>query len=234
MAEVSVELRERLRNDQAFRDRFMDEVLLQLAIDSDLVDKEGNFMDPNANMRQNAVDARVGGRPVFHYFGLSLEQVENMGLSQEEIEQLGQYMELKSDPDSVGDPTAFANGPLQAHPGASLWSPPPPLPPDQASTQNPSGATAAETANTPAAVSPMAVHGLEDKTRDVGAFERAAILEEGRRQSVMAATENQPSDQQATSDAPKTNAPQDDAPTTDPPTTNPPKTAVPAKAPAKA
>jgi len=166
MAVQNVELREKLRNDAGFRARFMDEVLLQLAADAGLISDDGEFLDPEANLQQSPIDARIAGRPVIHYYGLSLEQVENMGLSQEEIEQLSQYVTLESNPNLNFDPTAAANGPLKMHPGAVMWTPPPPLSPEDQSSQNPSGQVAAETANTPAAVAQDAVIQGADKPKN--------------------------------------------------------------------
>ena len=89
---VSASFRDRLRGDRIFRERFMDEILIQIADKLGIIDENGEFQDPNSGVVQSPIDVSIAGKPVHHYYGLSLAQIRTMGLSEADIDLLRVYI----------------------------------------------------------------------------------------------------------------------------------------------
>jgi hypothetical protein len=87
--------RERLRGDRNFRDRFLEEVLIMIAVQSGMVNPEtGELADDRMQRRVTQPRVVIAGRPLRHYYGQSEESLDRMGLTEEQKDQVRQYLNL--------------------------------------------------------------------------------------------------------------------------------------------
>ena len=95
---MSGNIRDMLRNDRNFRDRFMDELILQLAVRLKIVDEEGRFDDEALNVRVGAPTVTIAGRPLHHYMGLTAKHLDAMGLTEAEKDEVRVHLNLVDEP----------------------------------------------------------------------------------------------------------------------------------------
>lgn len=87
--------RERLRGDRGFRDRFLEEVLIMIAVSSGMVDAEtGQLRDDLAQRRIMQPRVQIAGRPLRHYYGQTDESLDRMGLTAEEKAEVKRYLNI--------------------------------------------------------------------------------------------------------------------------------------------
>lgn len=94
-------LRARMAKEPRFRERVMQEVMLQIALGMGIINTGGSFADPAIESRVQAADPRVGGRPLRHYRGLTVQQLKGMGLSDKDLEVLSEHITFSDAPGEI-------------------------------------------------------------------------------------------------------------------------------------